>query len=192
MPSQLDPVSDHLPEAVTAPQDTPSEAAPTPVPAGSMKDLVSKAHEALEVQIASREATVRVQGKPLVLKRWGLQKKLSLGSRVLSLVESITKTFPDLFSGDEPSSSRLLAVMSHVSGFVVELVASSLVQPFKTLAEAEEWLDENADMTDLFNLSIVVYEQNFGADGEGLKKYISDLKNLGANLTAKVMSPSLK
>jgi hypothetical protein len=191
---QSDPVSAHvtgqeLPSEPAAPDATPSEAPPTPVPAAPVRKLAESARVALEAQIVNREVTVRVQGKPLILKKWGLQKKLGLGSRVINLTDLISKAFPNLLEQPEQEvqSSQAVAILSHVSSFIIELIAASLVQPFKTLAEAEEWLDENCDLTDLFNLAVVVYEQNFGTDGVGLKKYLKDL----TSLTEKVVSHGL-
>lgn len=187
MSSQSDPVSDHVSDLPTSPPSVPSEAPPSPVPVGSMKDLISDARAALEVQIATREATVRVQGKPIVLKRWGLKKKLSLGSRVIALVERINEAFPNLLAGDEGTgASQILAILSHVSDFVIELVAASTDQPFKSLAEAEDWYDDNCSLEDLLNLALVVYSQNFGDEGDGLKKYLADLKGVSKKVVGQV------
>lgn len=171
-------VSDHMPkiDPTPAPQTQP-EAPPTPVPAHSEKDLLARARETLEYQIAGRNALVTVQGKLLTLTRWGLQKKLSLGSRVMSIVSTVTQTVGTDF--DAFDTTKALAVLSHLSGPIMEIIAASISSPFANPNEAYEWLDQECSLFDLFNLACALFSQNFTEQGDTLGKWQSEMSKLG-------------
>lgn len=144
-------------------------AAPVPEtkPAGqdSMKTLLKKAQESLEVHIAGRECTVTLRERKITLKRWGLQKKLTLGAKTLTLSETIAVFLGDeIKASGEIAPSLLLQILGQCATTVLDVVSQSISSPFKSVDEAHAWLDEVCEPTDLIDLALVVFHQNFGGE----------------------------
>lgn len=158
-------------EPVSAPTPSPT----TPAPSVASESLESRAaamveevKKTLEYQLANKVVTVTVRGKTLKLKKWGLTKTLSLGSRVHAIVERVQSLIPDVESLEALQSPTIL--MSLLASFgqdVMLIVAQSIIEPFHNANEAIEWLDEECNHQDLFDLSIVVWEMNFAGQDLG-------------------------
>jgi hypothetical protein len=188
MPSEASQNADHLDPLPEHPQDekprqNASESGSEPgFDQASTKKMLEDAKKSLEYHVAGRQVTVRVQDTLLTFKRWGLRKKMSLGSRVVSLIQGISAIISpeDLIAG-KVNQMSVLAVLHHVSDQVIELLAASLVEPFKSAAEAELWIDDNCELNDLFNMGVIVFDQNFGGE-EGLGKSRSEVEKLTESL----------
>jgi hypothetical protein len=164
--------------------ETPSKTAPVQK---SVEDLSQEVKNRLELVIAGKKATVRFKGKALVFKRWGLRKQLQLASRVLSIVDRAQQ----VFSGQsaEMAPHVMLSVLGVVADDVLEIIASSIDEPFTTLTQAEAWLDENVeDLSEMFDLAMVVWEQNLKGEAlgkfqEGVEKTVNKINSLSTSLS---------
>lgn len=141
------------------------------------KELAEQAKVSLEMQIAGREVTVKIdaeEGKTIVkLKKWGLSKKLRLGSIVTQLVNHIGNVMPNTDFNDPAIQLQL---MGQLAEQVIEIVAETMVSPGNNVTERFEWLEDNVNPEELVNLAIVVYDMNMG--GESAKKFQKGAKAL--------------
>lgn len=143
--------------------------------------LVDSVKGTLEYAISSKTASVKVNGKLLTLRKWGLNKKLTLGVKVSSLVQTVMSVMPeekDLSVLDNPE--LLSPLLGHVADDVMEIVAKSISEPFQNYQEAYEWLDDECTYDDLFNLAIIIWEMNL--KGEAMGKFNRGLEKMSAKI----------
>jgi hypothetical protein len=162
------------PSQTTPPEKSRATDDPDAVSAriSTMTDDIKKT---LEYQIAGKTATVVVKGKTLTMKKWGLRKRISLGAKVGGIILRVQTLLPP--DREAVTEERLAAVVQAALGAfiseVVEIIGNSIEDPFVSLAEAIEWLDDTCEVTDLMNLAVIVYDMNLAGDG---------LKNLTTGL----------
>jgi hypothetical protein len=153
--------------------------------AGMLTDI----QETLEYQLADKTATVLVQGKLLTLKKWGLRKKLTLGSRVTQIVERARLLLPA--GANLGDAGTMTTILGTVAEDIMAIVAQSFSDPFKSPAEALDWMDEHCGMDDIFNLAVLVWDMNLkdaeslGKMTEGLERMTARLESLGLNPTSR-------
>lgn len=183
-------------EAPESPQDRVS--APTPSQPTSNAPEASESQESyletvkknLEYAIAGKRATVRLHGTIIEFQRWGLQKRMSLGTRVIGLVQKLRVLIPGLDQEDmgEGTLTLLLQALSYMTEDVIEILSRSVSSPWKNPNDAVKWIDENCELEDLFDLCVIVYEMNLR--GELLGKLQSSADNLGRRMTSLLKSSS--
>lgn len=164
---------------------SPSKPTRTPVDskvAENASKLVEDVKGSLEYALSSKTASVKVNGKLLTLRKWGLNKKLTLGVKVSSLVQTVMSVMPDekdLSVLDKPE--LLSPLLGHVADDVMEIVAKSISEPFDNHQEAYEWLDDECTYDDLFNLAIIIWEMNL--KGEVMGKFNSGLEKMSTKIS---------
>jgi hypothetical protein len=121
--------------------------------------LLAEAKRTLEYQLAGRKATVRLAGKLLTLKKWGLSHRLRLVPKVGGILNRLTLagvTKASLVNNEE----MLAAVSGSIIEEVMQIIAASLDDPFKSVAEAYDFLDTECGLEDIIDLAFLVYDQN--------------------------------
>lgn len=181
--SDTPPAPEPVKSTETASPVPPAAPAVPSVPADLEKDIKQR----LEYEIMGNEVSVRIQGRKLTFKKWGLRKNLKLGSKILRLVTRIKTLLPD--DTDFSDVAVFSQVLSVLADDVLDIIAASLSAPFTTEEAAEFWLDENiTSMEDLFDLAYIVYEQNL--KGEALGKLTGGMEGLAKKVNSLSMSSS--
>jgi hypothetical protein len=185
-PVSANPASDASPASNAAKvEETPSAAAPeavTPSP-DDFKSMLQGIKKSLEYHLAERRVSLRLHGRTIEIERWGLRKKLSLGTKVANLIRAVGSILPveDLAAG-RISLPAMLTTLHAVSDQVIDIIAASIVAPFKSADEAATWLDLECQLTDLFDLAVIVYDQNFGDEGDSVGKLAAETEGLTKRL----------
>lgn len=159
---------------------------------GASDKLVEGVKESLEYELVNKDVRVTIHGKRLTFTAWGLVKEMQFGGRIVSLLNRIKGiiTPEDLNSGDID-----LTLVSHlfslVAEDVIDVIAGSITDPFQTHAKAFAWIDQECDFKDLFDMGVIVYDQNLkGEHGlgkriEGLTTVVQDVTKLLGNALPK-------
>ncbi len=174
------------------PQDAPA-AQPAPTPAPSIaQTLQQKADsvmldikKSLEYAIIGKKVTVKVKGKQLTFVKWGLSKKLSLGSKVVSLINRVKSFIPAGAAIEDGDNTFFVQIVGYLAEDIIDIISQSMDSTlFKTPADAAAWIDDECDLNDLFDLCVVVYDTNFpkgedlGKQTEGLNKLQGKIQSL--------------
>lgn len=170
---------------------TPSKPAQTPETekvAEKASSLVADVKSTLEYVLSTRTATVKVNDTLLTFKKWGLNKKLTLGVKVNSLFTRISSIFPDAKIQDSLDNAELIgSIIGMLADDIMEIIARSMSDPFANYQEAYEWLDDECTYDDLVNLGIIVWEMNL--KGEELGKFAEGLGKVTGKINA-LMNPA--
>ncbi len=150
-----------------------------------MDEMVVDIKETLEFQLADKVATVMVQGKVLQIKKWGMRKKLTLGSRVTQLINKVSSLAPA--ANIIQDASLMGDIMGIVGDDIMMIVAQSIVSPFETPAKAMDWLDDECGFDDIINLGFLIYDMNL-KETEELGKLTQGLEKVTEKVHA-LISP---
>ena len=141
--------------------------------------------KSLEYAILGKNVTVKVQGKQITIVKWGLSKKLSLGSKVVNLINRVKAFIPAEAALSEGDNTFFVQIVGYLAEDIIDIIAQSIdTKTFKTPTEAAAWIDEECDLNDLFDLCVIVYDTNFpkgedlGKQTEGLNKLQSKIQSL--------------
>lgn len=168
-----------------APAKTPPAKNAAKSEAEAPKDYLESVKENLSYAIAGKRATIKMHGQVIEFQRWGLQKRLSLGTRVMNLVSRLQTVIPALDSGDGLSLENLqllLQALSYATDDVIDIVARSIVSPWPTTTATMQWIDDHCELEDLFDLAVIVYEMNL--KGELLGKLQSSLEGVQTRMNS--------
>ena len=171
-----------MPSKSTSPK-TPTQ--DTPAEETASKGYLEAVKENLSYAIAGKLATVKMHGTVIEFQRWGLQKRLSLGTRVMNLMTRLQAFLPSDQEDEEMSMesvSLLLQALSYVTDDVMDIVAKSIVGPWATTTATVAWIDEHCELEDLFDLGVIVYEMNL--KGELLGKLQGSLEGLQGKMNS--------
>ena len=187
----------HIETAKHAKKPEAKPASPVEETQESYLDTVKKS---LGFAIAGKKATVNLYGKVLEFQRWGLQNRMSLGTRVMNLVSRVQAFIPALdpnslkegidLGVNLQDSALLMQALSYMTEDVVEIVSRSLIGPFKSPAQAKEWIDDMCELEDLFDLAVIVYEMNLKGELLGKLQVSSDKLQTRMNSLLKSSSKS--
>lgn len=164
---------------MTDPASVPESAPTAPTPPTLDQDIKQR----LEYVIAGRDVTIKVHGRKITLRKWGLRKSLQMSAKVVKLITTVRSILPKEKLSEEDSVAILTQVISHIADDVISIVAASCHEPFNSTAEAEDWLDENMTrMDDLFDMAYIVYDQNL--KGEALGKLTDGVESLARKMNS--------
>ena len=107
-----------------APDEKVAESAPesqgdapkSPIDASAVEEMTARAKKTLEYQIAGRQVNVRLHDKLLTFKKWGLRKKMTLGSRVTAIIQRVQLLLPN---GGTLNAELMSTVLGHLSEDIV-------------------------------------------------------------------------
>ncbi len=171
--------------AASTPLDAPVQPSAAVPPLNAAEMLKQKADsvildikKSLEYAIIGKKVTVKVKGKQLTFVKWGLSKKLSLGSKVVSLINRVKSFIPAGAAIEDGDNTFFVQIVGYLAEDIIDIISQSMDSTlFKTPAEAAAWIDDECDLNDLFDLCVVVYDTNF-PKGEDLGKQTEGLNLL--------------
>lgn len=146
-------------------------------------NLVESVKESLEYELANREVYITVQGKRLTFRAWGLAKELQYGGRIVSLVQRLQGIVsPESFDPENLDFTLLSHLFSLIAEDVLDIIAGSITDPFNNHGDAYDWIDQECDFQDLFNMAVIVYDQNFKGE-KGLGKRLEGFQTAVEGIT---------
>jgi len=172
-----------------AEQATPPPVVKKPVDISSLQRRAEAASDdikkSLEYAILGKLVSVKVKGRKINFVKWGLARKLSLGSKVINLISRVKSFMPSGTEIDASDNTFLIQVMGYLAEDVIDIIAQSIdAKSFGTPSEAAAWIDEECDLNDLFDMCVIVYDTNFpkgedlGKQSEGLNKLHGKIQSL--------------
>jgi len=150
--------------------------------------MVESIKESLEYELVNRDVRITVNGKRITFTSWGLAKQMQFGGRIVSLVNRLQGIVGTDLNEEVLDLTLVSHLFSLVAEDVIDIVAGSITDPFKSHAEAYDWIDQECDFKDLFNMGSIIYDQNLkGENGlgkrmEGLTTAVQDVTKLFGNL----------
>lgn len=159
-----------------------AEGSKSPLPK-ELESQIKDIRNGLEYEIVGRDTYITISGKRLTLTKWGLKKSLAYGGKVVQIAQRAASLIPRNSDGEvgDVDIGFLAQIVSIIAEDVLDIIAGSLSSPFTSHAEAVEWLDQNADIEQLFALGYSIYEQNL-LENNGLGKLTKSLESLGKRL----------